>query len=115
MSWTMRQHRHSCEGRNPDKVDTVPAYVYIMASGRNGTLYIGVTTNLPLRVAQHKTGSLPGFTDRYKVHLLVYFELHEDIREAIAAEKRIKRWKRSWKIRLIELVNPEWKDLSESF
>ena len=90
----------------------MPAYVYIMASSRNGTLYIGVTSNLQLRVAQHKTGALPGFTDRYKVHLLVYYEEHGDIREAILAEKRIKRWKRSWKIRLIEKINPEWKDLS---
>jgi putative endonuclease len=91
------------------------AFVYIMANRRNGTLYTGVTTNLPLRVAQHKTGALPGFTDKYKVHLLVYYEVHGDIREAIVAEKRIKRWKRTWKIRLIEQINPEWKDLSEGW
>ena len=68
----------------------MPAFVYIMASSRNGTLYTGVTSNLALRVAQHKNGALPGFTDKYKVHLLVYFEVHGDIREAIAAEKQLK-------------------------
>ena len=91
----------------------MPAFVYIMANHRNGTLYTGVTTNLPLRVTQHKSGTSSGFTDKYKVHMLVYYEVHGDIREAIAVEKRIKRWKRSWKIRLIEKINPEWKDLSE--
>ena len=87
------------------------SYVYIMASGRNGTLYLGVTSDLVRRVAQHREGLVPGFTDKYGVHKLVYYEIHNDIREAIAAEKRYKAWKRAWKIRMIEKVNPDWRDL----
>jgi len=93
----------------------MPAFVYIMASTRNGTLYTGVTSDLQRRVAQHRTGEIPGFTDKYRVHTLVYYETHGDIREAIAAEKRIKSWKRAWKVRLIEKINPEWRDLSEGW
>jgi putative endonuclease len=93
----------------------MPAFVYIMASSRNGTFYTGVTTDLQLRVAQHKTGAISGFTDKYKVHTLVYYETHGNIRDAITAEKRIKRWKRAWKVRLIEKINPGWKDLSEDW
>jgi len=93
----------------------MPSFVYIMASRRNGTLYTGVTSDLQRRVAQHRTGAIPGFTDRYKVHTLVYYEVHGDMRDAITAEKRIKRWKRTWKVRLIEKINPDWKDLSESW
>jgi putative endonuclease len=83
-----------------------------MASGRNGTLHTGVTSDLQRRVGQHQTGAIPGFTAKYKVHTLVYYETHGDIGDAITAEKRIKRWKRAWKVRLIEKINPEWKDLS---
>ena len=90
-------------------------FVYIMAGSRNGTLYTGVTSDLHRRVAEHKSGILPGFTDRYKVHRLVYYEVHGDIREAIAVEKRIKAWKRAWKVRLIEKINPKWRDLSEDW
>lgn len=86
-------------------------YVYIMASQRNGTLYIGVTSNLIQRVHQHKTGKADGFTKKYKVHLLVYYELIEDINSAIQREKQLKAWKRKWKIDLIEKDNPSWKDL----
>jgi len=87
------------------------AFVYIMASARNGTLYIGVTTDLVRRTGEHRKGLVPGFTHKYKVNRLVYYEEHADIREAIAAEKRLKKWKRLWKIRLIEKINPDWCDL----
>ena len=87
------------------------AFVYIMASARNGTLYLGVTSDLERRVGEHREGLIPGFTQKYKVNRLVYYEEHGDIREAIAAEKRMKKWKRLWKIRLIEKINPDWRDL----
>jgi len=85
--------------------------VYVLASGRNGTLYIGVTGNLLARINQHKSGEIPGFTQRYVVHRLVYFETFRHIGDALAREKQLKRWKRQWKIRLIEQGNPEWRDL----
>jgi putative endonuclease len=85
--------------------------VYILASKRNGTLYTGVTSDLCGRMVQHKQGLIEGFTKRYKVHHLVYYEMHETMPEAIRREKQIKEWKRSWKIRLIESMNPEWIDL----
>ena len=87
-------------------------YTYILASKRNGTLYTGMTNNLRYRSAQHKTGVIPGFTSRYGVKLLVYFEEFNDPRDAIAREKQLKWWKRKWKLQLIESVNPEWRDLS---
>ena len=86
-------------------------YIYILASRRNGTLYIGVTNNLIKRVGEHRDDVTGGFTKRYKVHNLVYFEHTNDIRAALEREKRVKAWKRAWKIRLIEELNPEWKDL----
>jgi putative endonuclease len=86
-------------------------YVYILASQRNGTLYIGVTNDLLLRVAQHKEGKIRGFTQKYKVNQLVYFEDINDIITAIEREKQLKRWKRAWKLKLIEEKNPKWKDL----
>jgi putative endonuclease len=86
-------------------------FVYIMASGRYGTLYTGVTSALPQRAHQHKNGLLPGFTRRYGVHDLVWFEEHGDINAAIEREKQIKGWNRAWKIRLIEKGNPNWEDL----
>ena len=86
-------------------------YVYIMASNRNGTLYTGVTSDLVRRVWQHKSGETKGFTSKYKVNLLVYYEIHVDIREAIKREKNIQAWKRGWKLRLIEKNNPYWRDL----
>jgi len=88
-------------------------YVYIMASRRNGTLYTGVTSNLPLRVAQHKEGTFGGFSQRYGCKMLVWFEQHGDMEQAILREKRIKEWKRQWKLRLIEEMNPRWEDLFE--
>ena len=89
------------------------AHVYILASKRNGTLYVGVTSNLTQRIAQHKHEELDGFTKRYGVHLLVWCEDHDSMLNAIAREKAIKKWNRSWKIQLIEEMNPEWRDLSE--
>jgi len=86
-------------------------YVYILASKRNGTLYIGVTSNLIKRIYEHKNNLVEGFTKRYQVHHLVYYEIYEDVREAILREKRMKKWNRRWKIELIEKMNPEWKNL----
>ena len=86
-------------------------YVYILASRRNGTLYTGVTNDVARRVWEHKHDLIEGFTREYQVHRLVYYEWHRDIRNAIVREKQIKKWKRAWKIRLIEGMNPEWRDL----
>ena len=85
--------------------------VYIMADKRAGTLYTGVTSDLPRRVWQHKNDITEGFTKKYHLHRLVYFELHGDMYNAIVREKRIKEWKRQWKLELIEARNPEWRDL----
>jgi len=86
-------------------------WVYILASKIGGTLYIGVTNDLVRRTYEHKNDLADGFTRKYEVHRLVYFEQHDDIETAIAREKRLKRWNRSWKIRLIEETNPNWDDL----
>ncbi len=87
--------------------------VYIMASKRNGTLYTGVTGDLPARVWQHKNNATEGFTKKYSVHTLVYVEPHEDMLSAIKREKQIKKWRRQWKLELIERQNPTWRDLYE--
>jgi putative endonuclease len=89
-------------------------YVYIMASKRNGTLYTGVTSDLERRVWQHKTKETQGFTSKYNVNQLVYYEIHGDIMEAIKREKNIQAWKRNWKLQLIEKNNPNWDDLYDS-
>ena len=86
-------------------------YVYILSSKRNGTLYTGVTNNLIRRVWEHKQGFYSGFTKRYNVHLLVYYESFDNPSRAIEREKQIKNWKRSWKLKLIEDKNAEWRDL----
>lgn len=86
-------------------------YVYILASKKNGTLYVGVTSNLRQRVHQHRTDQIAGFTRKYGVHRLVYFESFVRVYDALSTEKRLKKWNRQWKIRLIEGQNPEWKDL----
>jgi putative endonuclease len=86
-------------------------WVYILASKRNGTLYIGVTSDLAKRVWEHKNGVVRGFTDRYGVNKLVYCEPFGDAESAIGREKQMKKWRRTWKIQLIEDSNPEWKDL----
>jgi putative endonuclease len=87
--------------------------VYILASKRNGTLYIGVTSNLAWRIWQHRNNVIGGFTQKYQVHRLVYFEMHNSMEQAILREKRLKKWNRSWKLQLIEKMNPEWEDLWE--
>jgi putative endonuclease len=89
------------------------AAVYIIASKPNGTLYIGVTSDLQKRVWEHKCDSVDRFTKRYGVHQLFYLELYEDILSAIAREKQLKKWNRAWKLELIEAQNPDWKDLSD--
>jgi putative endonuclease len=86
--------------------------VYILASKRNGTLYVGVTNDLKRRMSEHKNGLVEGFTKKYGIATLVHFELYEDIRNAILREKRLKVWKREWKIRLVEESNPDWDDLT---
>jgi putative endonuclease len=85
--------------------------VYILASDQNGTLYVGVTSDLIKRVWEHKNDLVHGFTRRYSVHDLVWYEMHDSMESAIAREKAIKEWKRHWKLELIERENPEWKDL----
>jgi putative endonuclease len=85
--------------------------VYILASKRDGVLYVGVTSDLFGRVGEHKQDLIAGFTRRYGVHRLVYYEMHETMEDAIRREKRIKEWKRAWKVRLIESMNPEWQEL----
>ena len=86
-------------------------YIYILASKKNGTLYIGVTNNLLRRVYEHKNDRVDGFSRKYGVHKLVYYEITDDIESAITREKRLKKWKREWKIEMIEKCNPEWNDL----
>jgi putative endonuclease len=91
-------------------VNKQPA-VYILASKRNGTLYIGVTSDLVKRIWEHKNNLVEGFTKRYNVHQLVWYELPESMESAIEREKRLKEWKRKWKLELIESSNPNWQDL----
>ena len=86
-------------------------YVYILASKKHGTLYIGVTSDLVRRVYEHKTKAVPGFTTKYGVEKLVLFEMYDDAMTAIAREKELKKWRRDWKTRLIEEQNPNWDDL----
>ena len=92
-------------------MDLLPA-VYILASRPYGTLYIGITSDLPKRLWQHQQGLVEGFTKTYAVHRLVWYEFHVEINSAIQREKRLKKWNRAWKLRLIENSNPKWEDLS---
>ena len=92
---------------------TIQPAVYVLASKRNGTLYVGVTSNLRKRVWKHKNELVEGFTKRYGVHHLVYYEIYDDMMPAITREKQIKKWNRAWKLDLIEKQNPDWKDLWE--
>jgi putative endonuclease len=85
--------------------------VYILASKRNGTLYTGVTSNLVKRIWEHKNDFVEGFSKRYAVHHLVWYEVHETMESAIQREKKVKGWKRAWKLKLIERLNPDWHDL----
>jgi putative endonuclease len=89
------------------------AYVYLLASKRNGTLYVGVTTAIAKRIWEHKHKVVDGFTKKYNVALLVWYEVHEDVRSARLREKQLKAWRRQWKLELIEEMNPEWRDLYE--
>jgi putative endonuclease len=89
-------------------------FVYILANRKHGTLYIGVTSDLIKRTYQHKSTAVRGFTKRYNIHTLVYFEIFEDPTSAITREKQLKKWKREWKTQLIENKNPEWVDLSNT-
>jgi putative endonuclease len=86
-------------------------YVYILASRKNGTLYVGVTSDLVRRVYDHRSNAIEGFTKKYSVHTLVYYEPYTDVHDALTREKRLKKWKRQWKLNLIESTNPDWKDL----
>ena len=86
-------------------------YVYMLASKPNGTLYVGITSNIIKRIYEHKEKYVEGFTKKYNISRLVYFEEYNDVKEAISREKCIKRWKRSWKIKLINENNPKWEDL----
>lgn len=88
-------------------------YAYIMASGRNGTLYAGSTSDLIKRTSEHNNNVTPGFTAKYNVHILVYYEIHPTYFEAARREKRFKNWGRQWKLNLIEGLNPDWRDLYE--
>jgi putative endonuclease len=94
-------------------VNRQPA-VYIMTSKRNGTLYVGVTSDLAKRIWEHKNNAVEGFTKRYNVHRLVWYELHETMGSAIQREKQMKEWKRKWKLELIESTNPNWRDLYQT-
>ena len=91
----------------------MPYFVYILASRPNGTLYIGVTGDLFRRAYEHRTSAVDGFTKKYDVKRLVYFEEHTDVRQAIQREKTMKHWNRVWKVALIESQNPEWRDLHD--
>lgn len=88
------------------------AYVYLLASNKNGTLYLGVTSDLTKRIYEHKQHLAKGFSDKYDITRLVWFEPHDDIMQAIQREKQIKKWNRAWKLRLFEGSNPNWNDLS---
>jgi putative endonuclease len=92
----------------------VAGYVYILASRRNGTIYIGGTTDLPRRIYEHREGLVRGFTRQYGVKRLVYFETYSDVSDAVLRERRMKEWRRAWKVRLIEAGNPDWQDLAVS-
>jgi putative endonuclease len=108
-----RKRSGALQTRDPGSFDeAMRFYVYILASRYRGTLYIGVTNNLTRRVSEHKSGLVPGFTKKYKVDRLLYFEEFESILEARNRERALKRWRREWKFKLIEDVNPRWHDLT---
>ena len=89
-------------------------YVYMLANKRNGTLYVGVTSNLVKRIWEHKNNLVEGFTKRYRVHHLVWYEMHKSMESAIEREKRLKEWNRAWKLKLIESLNSDWRDLYDT-
>lgn len=102
---------------DPEKIRIIMKsyYVYVLASGKNGTLYIGVTNDLMRRSQEHKLRSMNSFTKKYQVDQLVYYEVFERIEDAITREKQLKKWNRVWKIRLVEENNPNWRVLSEGW
>ena len=109
---------HSRESGNPVLFVILPMkkyFVYIMASQRNGTLYIGVTNDIVRRVYEHKNDLIKGFTEKYNVNMLVYFDETNNINDAIKREKQLKKWNRKWKLELIEKNNLDWKDLSKDW
>ena len=108
---------HSREGGNPENMkEGKKYYVYILASSRNGTLYTGITNDLIRRIQEHKEKVIKGFTEKYNVDKLVFYEVYGEVGMAIYREKCIKKWNREWKLKLIEKNNPDWKDLySEMF
>ncbi|MEO1488627.1 MAG: GIY-YIG nuclease family protein [Pseudomonadota bacterium] len=107
-------HLRSCGGRSPERRrPTKPGWVYFLASRRNGTIYLGVSSDLAHRIYQHREGTIPGFAKEHNCRTLVWFERHENIHEARLREARLKKWKRAWKLRLIEEDNPQWRDLSD--
>ena len=89
-------------------------YVYILASRKDGAIYIGMTNDIVRRVYEHRTKAVPGFTSKYNITRLVWFEIYDDLESAISREKELKKWRRSWKVQLIEAQNPQWDDLYES-
>ena len=114
--WLSQSKSRPREGGDPFiQADTMKQfYVYIICSKRNGTLYIGITGDLNRRIYEHKNKLIEGFTKRYSVNRLVYFEMFESATDAIKREKQLKRWNRAWKLALIEKLNPEWIDLYET-
>ncbi|PKB70854.1 MAG: hypothetical protein BZY87_08485 [SAR202 cluster bacterium Io17-Chloro-G6] len=109
MNTLQNTYRRSGGSRNPQRLPCV----YLLANKRSGTLYVGVTSNLVQRVWQHKNDLIPGFTRQYGVHRLVWYEAHDTMATAIAREKAVKKWKRTWKVKLIEESNSTWRDLYE--
>lgn len=105
----------SCQRRLASRLIIMKQYyVYILASGRNGTLYTGMTNNIARRIDEHRDKAVQSFTEKYSVHKLVYYEVFDSPEEAIRREKNIKAWKRAWKLRLVESTNVQWEDLSQS-
>ena len=104
------KHQMTSRGSLP-KLSCMSYFVYMLASQKNGTLYVGVTNDLIRRVHEHKSKTVPGFTSRYVVDRLVWFDHTDSVESAISAEKRLKRWNRAWKMALIEKANPDWRDL----
>ena len=95
-------------------MDTKQPVLYILTNRKKATLYTGMTSNLPRRIYEHRIGAVPGFTRKYGLKKLVYYELHSTLEDVALREKRLKRWHRDWKIELIEKMNPEWNDLYDS-
>ena len=103
--------RRQAQARNPFRQRLMAYYVYLLANDKYGTLYVGITNDIVRRVYEHKSKLVAGFTKRYSIDKLVWFEIYEDALTAITREKELKKWRRVWKIRLIEETNPQWTDL----